>query len=175
MSHLCFNQLFPLVRSTFLGIIEDSWGPRLMRQRNITMSILKSFGFGRNMMENAIKTEADKLTSLISENVKKTFHIAPYITTGFSNIICGILFGKHYESDDPKFRMMITSFDEHFKAVPGVKWMPFLRFLPSRGKAFRNHLKLFMEGMEHIRHELEEHERLGLDKDPERDFISAYL
>ena len=148
-----------------------------MRQRNITMSILKSLGFGRNIMQTAIEAEVRNLLELIATNAGKPMDVSKCITISVSNVICGILFQKHYSYDDSHFVELTQSFEDHFKAlvhVTDIKWLPLLRFIPSRSRAFKHHLDVYLKGKRLIQEELEEHERMKHHEDPERDFVSAY-
>ena len=106
--------------------------------RRFTLTTLRDFGMGKNMSEEKIIEECEKLTEVF-EQYKGVYHSSAvlychcwkydnkksilYVTGkafetqkpmnyAVSNIICAIIYGSRFEYDDPEFKAMVGRTNE---------------------------------------------------------------
>ncbi|XP_063771270.1 cytochrome P450 2K6-like [Pseudophryne corroboree] len=81
-----------------------SW--KAMKQ--FTISTLRDFGVGKNIIEEKINYESDWLVKMIGSFKGKPFDNTMILNTAVANIIVSILIGQRFEYDDPKLQRLMT-------------------------------------------------------------------
>ena len=116
---------------TCVGIFAPGYDAEFRGQHKLCLSILKEFGFGKDIMEERIQVEVSVLLQQIRDIKSTAFYPDTLLTSGFLNVIVSILFGH---------RMDAEALDELGKVshvvVRGsllraqIDIFPLLRFLP---------------------------------------------
>lgn len=86
----------------YLGIIQKQYGPTFRRYHQLTVSILKEFGFGHGMIDQRIQMEAEELVGLIKAKKGCTFHPGNLFNMCTMNIIASIMFGQRRSQTDER-------------------------------------------------------------------------
>ncbi|CAG5131720.1 unnamed protein product [Candidula unifasciata] len=160
------------------GIIsgrDDNW----KEQRTISLSILRSFGMGKNIMADKIGEEVaviiDKLAALRGEPTDVRF----LLNISVSNVICSVTVGKRFEHDDPYFCNLIAQVNclmKHLNAV--VLLTPFkqLYYLPGDIFKAKKWVKATHEVNEMFSKAFVSKLKTDFSEDQEADnFVVAYL
>ncbi|KAH9510281.1 cytochrome P450 2 sub U member 1 [Bulinus truncatus] len=114
------------------GVIASS-GADWKAQRTTSLSILRNFGMGKNILAEKIVEEVSCFTKELSSKNGQPSDIRHLTNMSVSNVICSIIFGQRFEFDDPKFIGMIDMFNEGLKIDSGtlvLNFVPFLYYLP---------------------------------------------
>ena len=154
------------------GFYTDSF----RHNKQVSLSALRDFGMGKNLMETRIMTEVDYLLSILADSEKQPFNPDTAITASVSNIITSIIFSKRYAHDDPRFQTgleLLRGVISGFLAVLPIELFPPLRFLPSMKKIFKTTLDYDIKLAEFMREEIEEHQRNRCPEDHDSDFINT--
>uniref|UniRef100_A0A672IPH9 Cytochrome P450, family 2, subfamily N, polypeptide 13 n=1 Tax=Salarias fasciatus TaxID=181472 RepID=A0A672IPH9_SALFA len=157
-SYLCVDGLFV------------SNGEQWKRQRRFALSTLRSFGLGKNNMEQCICQELQVLQEEI-EKEKGLFNKA------VSNIICQLVMGKRFDYSDHNFQLMLKYLSEAvqlegsiwgllYDSLPGL-----MKHLPGpHNNIFSNYGAL----RNFIGEEVKRHKQ-DLDHNNPRDYIDAFI
>lgn len=157
-------------------------------QRRFSLQTLRSFGLGRNLMEEKIMFEAKRLVASVREDMGTKMEIVTDLTMPVHLCVCSvissILFGHTFEKDDQKFKLLTDTVNDNFKTLGSVTVLllnscPWLRHLPLFGhfgtdellkqeRIFRTFLTAELE------HHKQEMENQNDDEEP-KDFAAAYL
>ncbi|KAF4086128.1 hypothetical protein AMELA_G00102770 [Ameiurus melas] len=98
------------------GVLVSS-GERWKQLRRFSLSTLKHFGMGRHTIEDKVKEETTCLVQNISTFGDSTFNPRHLINKAVCNVICSIMFGQRFETDDPQFKLMIEAVDDYFNVL----------------------------------------------------------
>ncbi|CAG5115330.1 unnamed protein product [Candidula unifasciata] len=114
------------------GVIFSS-GALWKEQRSVSLSILRSFGMGKNVLAEKIQEEVDCYVKCLAGLKEKPTDIRLMTNISTSNIICSILIGRRFEYDDKQFQDLIhklgnLSTEQRSGSV--VNFFPWLRHLP---------------------------------------------
>ncbi|BFZ06896.1 hypothetical protein BsWGS_09935 [Bradybaena similaris] len=114
------------------GIIFSS-GSLWKEQRSVCLSILRSFGMGKNVLAEKIQKEVDCFVDYLRglKGKPTNIHIMTNIST--SNIICSILIGRRFEYDDEQFQDLIHKMNTlatQQESVSAMNFIPWLSKLP---------------------------------------------
>ncbi|XP_036590750.1 cytochrome P450 2C42-like isoform X2 [Trichosurus vulpecula] len=167
--------LFELV-SKGLGIIVSN-GERWKQIRCFSLRTLRNFGMGKKSIEERVQEEAKYLV----EELKKTKGLPcdPTFILGCApcNVICSIIFQKHFDYKDQKFLFLMKLLNENTKILssPWIQvynsFPSLVHYLPgSHHKAIKNIHLLH----EFILEEVKEHQS-SLDSSNPRDFVDCFL
>ncbi|XP_036590748.1 cytochrome P450 2C19-like isoform X2 [Trichosurus vulpecula] len=167
--------LFELV-SKGLGIIVSN-GERWKQVRRFSLMTLRNFGMGKKSIEERVQEEAKYLV----EELKKTKGLPcdPTFILGCApcNVICSIIFQKHFDYKDQKFLFLMKLLNENVKILssPWIQvynsFPSLVHYLPgSHHKAIKNINLVY----EFILEEVKEHQST-LDSSNPRDFIDCFL
>lgn len=148
-------------------------------QRTTSISILRSFGMGKNLMAETILQEAvivnEKLAS--SKGEAKDFQIL--INMGVSNVISSVAVGRRFDYEDPDFVSLIRRVNIFIRYFIGVQTLtPLKQVFSLPGDMF--HAKKWLQAASEItKHYSKPFVRLyqkefNVDEDPQN-FICAYL
>jgi cytochrome P450 len=113
------------------GIIEGQYGAAFRKYLQLTLSILKEFGFGLGLMEQRISTEVEELVSLIKAHNGKPLYPAHLFSMAAMNVIASIVFGQRLDQTDEQLSGLCSSF--HLSVTSKLRYLdycPMLRFLP---------------------------------------------
>ncbi|XP_046568799.1 cytochrome P450 2H2-like [Haliotis rubra] len=167
-----FNDLFQNK-----GVISSN-GEVWKEQRRLTLSTLRDFGMGKNILQEKINEEVQVCLEVIADQKGHKYDTDPIIQTSVSNIICSMVFGRRFQHDDPLFIEYLKKTDENFKAagkLGGLNFIPFAKHLP--GDLFLYHRTVkniaFYEDRL-IKPSIEEHLK-AFDENNIDDFIAAYI
>lgn len=122
------------------GIIDRQYGDAFRKYHQLSLTILREFGFGKGVMESRINAEVRELVGEVKELNGRPFNPQVLITSSVMNIISSILFGRRFDRFDPKLDELITYVNKFVTDSQGVVMVdvfPALRFLPM----FRRRLK----------------------------------
>ncbi|XP_065700426.1 cytochrome P450 2J5-like [Patagioenas fasciata] len=146
------------------------------QQRRFAMRVLRSLALGQNNLEHRIQTEAGHLVDAFANTKGKPFDPHTCIVHAIANIICAVVFGHRFSSEDESFVRLIkavhvviyfqaTIWGRMYDAFPRL-----MRRLPGPHQKVFAHND-FMHSL--VRKEVQTHERRKAD-DPQ-DLIDFYL
>ncbi|KAH9510282.1 cytochrome P450 2 sub U member 1 [Bulinus truncatus] len=114
------------------GVIFTS-GANWKSQRTTSLSILRNFGMGKNILADKIMEEVSCYVKILSDKNGQPSNICRLTNMSVSNVISSIMFGQRFEFDDPKFIAMIDWFNEGLSIESGtlvLNFVPSLFYLP---------------------------------------------
>lgn len=116
------------------GIVEKPLDETFKKNHRLTLSILRTFGFGdRCVMENRINHEVENLVAELAQYQSKPVYPLMIVTGSVVNVIASILFGRHFERSDPDLADLIihtNRFVQEAVNLIAVNLFPSLRYLP---------------------------------------------
>ncbi|ELT96180.1 hypothetical protein CAPTEDRAFT_219062 [Capitella teleta] len=152
------------------------------KNKKFLTGALKTMGFGSNVLEGKILTEADALIAYLEklqeEAGEEGVCLREPVAWTAANLICNIIFSQHYEPDDAELKGMVKMsadlVDFNGVTLMMIESLPFWlgKFL------FKKTIRLAEERSEHLqtffRTKIDEHMTSRTPGEP-RDFIDAYL
>uniref|UniRef100_UPI0037E8B35C cytochrome P450 2J6-like n=1 Tax=Semicossyphus pulcher TaxID=241346 RepID=UPI0037E8B35C len=152
-------------------------GETWRRQRRFALSTLRSFGLGKNTMEQRICEEIRHLQEEIEKEKGEPFNPADLLNKAVSNIICQLVFGKRFDYSDHNFQRMLKCLSELlflegsvwawlYGSFPGV-----MKHLPGPHNKMFSHLITLVD---FISQEVQRHKK-DLDHNNPRDYIDAFI
>ncbi|KAI4826141.1 hypothetical protein KUCAC02_021788 [Chaenocephalus aceratus] len=96
------------------GLILADYG-----QRCFALMTLRNFGLGKNSMEERIHGEIKYITDDLEKSIGKSYSPQLMFHNATSNIICQVLFGQRYESDDEFIGVIVKCFTDIAKLANG--------------------------------------------------------
>ncbi|XP_069510660.1 cytochrome P450 2B15-like isoform X2 [Ambystoma mexicanum] len=145
-------------------------GEHWQQQRKFSLTTLRTFGMGKRSIEERVTEEARFLVEFFKSKKER-------ITAAVSNVICSIVFGDRFNTEDEIFLTLLRMVNENiaflgkrgfqmYNTFPGLmKWLP-----GEHNKIFENgrNLKVFLDGL------IENH-IASRDPNCPRDFIDSFL
>ncbi|XP_026780011.3 cytochrome P450 2M1 [Pangasianodon hypophthalmus] len=170
---------YPLIMKVTKGYgVVVSSGERWKQLRRFTLSTLKSFGMGRQTIEDKVKEEASCLVQSFSTFGDSAFNPKYLIFKAVCNVICSIIFGQRFESDDSRLKLLIDAVDNYFKVLSSPLGQAYNIF-PKIVGLFPGQLHDMFSKVEEAKNvfKLEAEARMKtLDpSSPPKDFIEAFL
>ncbi|KAG8546683.1 hypothetical protein GDO81_030017 [Engystomops pustulosus] len=152
-------------------------GPHWFHQRRFSLTTLRNFGMGKKSIEERVVEEAKCLTDLFKARNGKPFNPGPEVTAAVSNVICSVVFGDRFDTEDKTFQTLHTMINENltflgrrgfqiYNAFPEImQWLP-----GEHHKIFQNAtmLQTFLRGL------IDNHV-LTRDANCPRDFVDSFL
>ncbi|XP_074523687.1 cytochrome P450 2J4-like [Halichoeres trimaculatus] len=152
-------------------------GETWKRQRRFALSTLRSFGLGKNMMEQSICEEIRHLQEEIEKEKGETFNPANVFNKAVSNIICQLVMGKRFEYSDHNFQLMLKYLTE-FLHLEGSVWSWIYDSFPAVMKHLPGpHNKIFshFDALEEFLNQEVQRHKMDLDCNNPRDYIDAFI
>lgn len=155
------------------GIAFSSFNANYKHRKQVTLSILKQFGFGKQIMETRILMEVEKMVECIRDINGKSFNPHDIISGYVSNVVTNILFGRRFNIDDPTFMQMIDDARNAFYLwSPEIDIFPILRLLPSYKRKIADGVNRFKRLLTFVEANTEACLRNETDPD---NFVNTYI
>uniref|UniRef100_A0A7M4FYF1 Cytochrome P450 2J6-like n=1 Tax=Crocodylus porosus TaxID=8502 RepID=A0A7M4FYF1_CROPO len=164
----------PVSQETNSSGIMLATGHNWKRQRRFGMMILRNLGMGKKGLEYRVQEEAHHLLKYFA---RKPLDPSFYLFHSISNVICAVVFGYRFPSEDENFHKLLKATENIFRFGGSLGYSLYEFFpwimdhLPGpHKKAFSSYEVLNCFAREEIRKHLER----GTPDEPE-DFIDFYL
>ncbi|KAK5902688.1 hypothetical protein CesoFtcFv8_007922 [Champsocephalus esox] len=165
-----------LVKANAQGVILADYNTAWKEQRRFGLMTLRNFGMGKQTMEQNILRVTDHITQLIEQSVGTIMNPQLLFHNAASNIICQVLFARHFDYEDEFMKFFVGLFQETSKIFNG-RWgmiydsIPIVRNLPL---PFRKAFDLFKVAHEKRLVMVAENKKTRIPGKP-RHFIDSYL
>ncbi|ESO10863.1 hypothetical protein HELRODRAFT_109176 [Helobdella robusta] len=123
------------------GILFRNYDDNFKKYHKLSLGIMKQFGFGNRVMETRIMEEMKYFMENLASFEGCEFNPTPVVTKCSMNIVCGILFGKRFNDDDPDLSDIIANIRTSFNNIGKifmVNAFPFLRHFSFHKKALQS-------------------------------------
>ncbi len=110
------------------------------KQRSVSLTIMRSLGWGKSSIEEKIKEESTHVISQLRATKGKPYNPANLMELIVANIICSMLFGERYDHDDEEFKSFLKAVDNMFLGLEGCMgaiYAPWLRFFAKKADQLR--------------------------------------
>ena len=158
----------------FLGLAWSS-GAWWKEQRTFALTTMRKFGFGKMCLQGQVMEEVDCLMDEFEKYEGRPFNIHYQLKISVSNVICSLLFGKRFEYEDAKFRLLMELINKLLTVVnfssPAFIFPSLSRFSIFNFDKANPTIKALCEFI----HERVEEHRQTFDENNIRDYIDAYL
>ncbi|GFO01914.1 cytochrome p450 2j5 [Plakobranchus ocellatus] len=114
-----------ILKEVDVGILNGK-GETWKSERATALTILRSFGMGKNILAEKIQEEFEIFMEKIAEFKGKPVDIKLLVNVSISNIICSIIVGKRFDHDDPYFVKLMQNLNYAFQRAPGFALTPFV-------------------------------------------------
>ncbi|XP_061493495.1 cytochrome P450 2J6-like isoform X2 [Rhineura floridana] len=154
-----------------------STGSTWKHQRKFSLITLKSLGLGKSSLEYQIEEEARRLVEIFRNTQGNPMNPSFALTLAVSNVICAVVFGHRFSTEDKTFHELLEAMESIFKFAGSLghniyNVLPWLiRHIPGPHKkalSARDFVCSF------IKKEITKHRDAGVLDDPQ-DFIYSYL
>jgi cytochrome P450 len=119
------------------GIIDKPYNSSFKKYHQLSLNILKNFGFGKRIMETRINVEVEELVAHVNRLNGEPFNPDALVTSSVMNVIASMLFGHRFNHADPVLDELVMTIDAFFQSVSKiviVDLFPKLRFWPNLRK-----------------------------------------
>ncbi|XP_021042358.1 cytochrome P450 2F3-like [Mus pahari] len=157
--------------------IAFSNGSRWRTLRNFSLGVLRELGVGTSTIEDRILEEVACVLEEFQATMGAPFDPQQLLDSAVSNVICTMVFGKHYNYGDPEFLRLLNLFSDNF-CIMSSRWgetynmfPSFMEWIPGpHHRIFKNfqELRLF------ISEQIQWHRQSRQTGEP-RDFIDCFL
>ncbi|XP_035670477.1 cytochrome P450 2J6-like isoform X1 [Branchiostoma floridae] len=160
-----------------IGFVNDATTHRL--NRKFVLKTLKEFGLGKQTLEEDIAQEARYLCHQIYKHDGKPIgKMGSMLTRSSAGIILRLVFGKHYEWEDPEFKLFVGNITRGFElmtmygAIFNVyPWLRYIPYVKSLGQAVMDNMSDFKKL---ILDKIEQHRSSRVPGKP-RDLVDAFF
>ncbi|XP_030837667.1 cytochrome P450 2B11 [Strongylocentrotus purpuratus] len=155
------------------GIVGSHHTEYWKNTRSFVIHSLRQFGVDRQSFESVIASQAD----ILVEDIRKrgTFDPLLCLQSNVCSVICGVVFGKQYGLDNPRFTDLLETMYNALRAIEYAavsSLVPGLHYLP--GCSYQKFYACMDKLMRFFREEINAHDET-LDPDSPRDVIDMYL
>ncbi|XP_059152551.1 cytochrome P450 2C15-like [Physella acuta] len=158
------------------GVVLSS-GENWREQRSTSLTILRDFGMGKNILAEKISEEVEIYVKELASTNGKPVDLKTITNISVSNIICSVIFGKRFEFSDPKFVRMMSIFNDVVRNASGTQilnFFPVLKYFPFDLFGANKLLRIISEVRLFVRNIVNEI-RQTCDSDNVDSFVVAYL
>ncbi|CAN0390272.1 unnamed protein product [Lampetra fluviatilis] len=152
-------------------------GNNFILKKRFSLSVLKSFGFGKQRFQDKIFTEAGFLVKHVADTKGQAFNVSDLLVSAVSNVICSVVFGERFEDGDPQLLKLVHCLDDVSRLV-GSPWIQLYNSFPSVMKHLPGTHNLLFEKkrmlIEHIQMIIDNHKTAWVAEQP-RDYIDAFM
>ncbi|NXK35717.1 CP2DH protein, partial [Piprites chloris] len=132
------------------GIVFARYGHVWKDLRKFTLSTLRSFGMGKQSLEERVIEEARFLCSAFQSKEGHSFSVRAPVNNAVCNVICTIVFGKRFDYGDPTFHKLLHLFENSLKEETGflpelLNVVPILARVPGLAQKVFQSQKTFMD------------------------------
>ncbi|KAK5867864.1 hypothetical protein PBY51_012322 [Eleginops maclovinus] len=165
-----------IVKANAAGVILADYNAGWREQRRFGLMTLRNFGLGKQTMEQNILRETQYITQLMEQSVGKNMNPQQLFHNAASNIICQVLFARHFDYEDEFMKFFVGVFQQTSKIING-RWgmiydsFPIVRNLPL---PFRKAFNLFEVAHGKLLEMVAENKKTRIPGKP-RHFIDTYL
>ncbi|KAI8492618.1 hypothetical protein Bbelb_296590 [Branchiostoma belcheri] len=164
-------------RTSSAGIGLAPYTAKWKAQRRVTDRALRRLGIGKVTFEGKVMREVDDLVSTMSDQHGGAFDPKYHVGVAVLNIICSLVFGEHFNHDDPLFLKLFDAFEDisHYGgSTKHLNIFPALRHVPVLNTGAVRTMAAVGKGREFIAAMIGQH-KATFDPSNIRDFIDAYL
>ena len=118
----------------FSGIFERSFDDSFKKYHRLTLSILRTFGFGnQGIMETRINCEVEALVADLQKHKSMPIYPKKAVNASVVNVIGSILFGRQFDRNKNEAEQLVTNIHEY--SIGGIETFivnlfPIARHLP---------------------------------------------
>ncbi|XP_033477946.2 cytochrome P450 2J6-like [Epinephelus lanceolatus] len=152
-------------------------GEKWKRQRRFALSTLRSFGLGKNAIEQKICEETRHLQEEIEKEKGEPFSPDGLFNNAVSNIICQLVMAKRFDYSDHNFQTMRRYLAEILQvegSIWGVMYDSFPRIMKHMPGPHNKMFSQFNSIFDFISEEVKSHKK-DLDHSNPRDYIDAFI
>ncbi|XP_075898967.1 cytochrome P450 2D14-like [Nelusetta ayraudi] len=158
------------------GVILADYNFSWKEQRRFGLMSLRNFGLGKQSMEERINDEIQYIVAVLEKNIGKPMNPRLLFHKAASNIICQVLFAKHFDYEDQFLDFFANFFHETSKIINGPKSIIY-DFIPPARKMpviFRRIFHLFKRSCDQYSEIVAESRKNRVPGQP-RHFMDCYL
>ncbi|XP_018422651.1 PREDICTED: cytochrome P450 2G1-like [Nanorana parkeri] len=157
--------------------ITASNGERWLQMRRFALTVLRNFGMGKRSIEEKIQEEAQILVKEFGKTEGKPFNPTFLVSCAVSNMVCSMVFGKHFNYNDECFLNLLHNINRILRFMNSawsallynfVWLMPYMIGPAKRGAQYLSELKAFVD------ERVEESQRT-LDPNSPQHFVDCFL
>lgn len=147
--------------------------------RKLFITALRQYLSDATLIERRVSTQAEKLVKFMDDQSGKPFDPADCLQHAVANVICGITFGKGYDTTDPRLNKLLklnvdlVADTESNQLILMMDFFPFARYLPL--KAYDKLLQPIYEIYDIIRVFLSQKKESFDAEEPVKDLITGLL
>ncbi|XP_049443085.1 uncharacterized protein LOC125895373 [Epinephelus fuscoguttatus] len=152
-------------------------GEKWKRQRRFALSTLRSFGLGKNTIEEKICEEIRHLQEEIEKERGEPFSPDGLFNNAVSNIICQLVMAKRFDYSDHNFQTMRRYLAEILQvegSIWGLMYDSFPRIMKHMPGPHNKMFSQFNSILDFISEEVKSHKE-NLDHSNPRDYIDAFI
>ncbi|CAL1526168.1 unnamed protein product [Lymnaea stagnalis] len=154
-------------------------GQNWKEQRSVTLSILRNFGMGKNLLAELIQAEVEAFVELVVSLNGQPTNMRVNTNMTLANVISAFVVGRRFEYDDPTFQELMRK----LRILVGgqtaseyINFLPFLSKLPGDyfgAKRLAANAKDVMDFL--LKKFVREMRKDNPDADTANNFVAAYL
>ena len=118
----------------FVGIVSSHYNARFKVNRQLSLSILRQFGFGQRVMESRILTEVEEMINKIREEKGRPFNPKELSTSCVVNVVMLMLLGYRFDHTNQDFVKLkwgiheaMATYSIFLDLFPTVRHIPYFK------------------------------------------------
>ncbi|XP_075898968.1 cytochrome P450 2F2-like [Nelusetta ayraudi] len=158
------------------GVALTDYNATWKEQRRFGLTTLRNFGLGKQSMEERINDEIQYIVAVLEKNIGKTMNPQLLFHKAASNIICQVLFAKHFDYEDQFLDFYANLFHETSKIINGPSSLIYDFIPPARKLPFIFHRVFYLFKCSRDRYsDIVAENKKGRVPGQPRHFIDCYL